>query len=204
MFRVLLWCTFFLGFSAFGQVQWNKTLKDLDLRGITIDMRFIQGLTLSTHRSEDVLLNTQSEGEYQLQYVVVTQHENHWLTVYPQRAPSFNSYNDKLSAHKVIAMNLEIRVPESIKVEIEANQGKLNVSGLYRELYIQLDEGSLKMSHIAEQSTIKTKGASVYLNIDSGTVETKSKKGKVVGFIAPNQNYHYDISSQYGPIFLNQ
>lgn len=204
MFKVLLWCTFFLGFSAFGQVQWNKTLNELDLKGITIDMRFIHGLTLSTHRSKDVLLNTQSEGEYQLQYVVVTQYDNHWLTVYPQRAPSFKSYNDKLSAHKVIAMNLEIRVPEYIKVEIEANQGNLNVSGLYRELYIQIDEGSLKMSHIAEQSTIKTKGASVYLNIDSGTVETKSEKGKVVGFIAPNRNHHYDISSQYGPIFLNQ
>jgi hypothetical protein len=204
VFKVLLWCTFFLGFSAFGQVQWNKTLNELDLKGITIDMRFIHGLTLSTHRSKDVLLNTQSEGEYQLQYVVVTQYDNHWLTVYPQRAPSFKSYNDKLSAHKVIAMNLEIRVPEYIKVEIEANQGNLNVSGLYRELYIQIDEGSLKMSHIAEQSTIKTKGASVYLNIDSGTVETKSEKGKVVGFIAPNRNHHYDISSQYGPIFLNQ
>ncbi len=204
MFKVLLWCTFFLGFSAFGQVQWNKTLNELDLKGITIDMRFIHGLTLSTHRSKDVLLNTQSEGEYQLQYVVVTQYDNHWLTVYPQRAPSFKSYNDKLSAHKVIAMNLEIRVPEYIKVEIEANQGNLNVSGLYRELYIQIDEGSLKMFHIAEQSTIKTKGASVYLNIDSGTVETKSEKGKVVGFIAPNRNHHYDISSQYGPIFLNQ
>ena len=204
MFRILLWCTFFLGFSAFGQVQWNKTLKDLDLRGITIDMRFIQGLNLTTHRSADVLLNTQSEGEYQLQYVVVTQHENRWLTVYPQRVPAFNNLNDKLSAHKVIAMNLEMRVPESIVVEIEANQGKLEVSGLYRELNVQLDEGSLKLSHRAEQSTIKTKGASVHLNVASGTVDSKSEKGLVIGQITPNPDYLYTISSQYGPIYLNQ
>lgn len=204
MCRFFLWCSLFLGISAFGQVQWSKTLKELDLRGVTIDMRFIQGLKLTTHASDEVALSTQSEGEYQLQYVVVTQHEDRWLTVYPQRVPAFNTPNDKLSAHKVIAMTLEMQIPEAIVVEIEATRGAIDISGRYRELKVQLDEGSLKMTHRAEQSVIKTKGASVFLNVDSGMIESNTETGRVIGSILPNQNYRYQISSQNGPIYLNQ
>ncbi len=193
-----------VGLVAHGQVQWNKTLSDLELRGITIDMRFIQGLQLSTHASKDVLLNTKSEGEYQMQYVVVTQQEDQWLTVYPQRVPAFNSLNDKLSAHKVIAMTLEMRIPEAVLVEIEAQQGRLEVSGLYRELNVQLDEGSLFMSHRAEQSTIKTKTAAVHLNVPSGHLDSHLEKGQIFGVINPNDNYRYTVSSQSGSLYLNQ
>jgi len=193
-----------MGLMARGQVQWNKTLADLDLRGITIDMRFIQGLQLSTHASKDVLLNTKSEGEYQMQYVVVTQQEDQWLTVYPQRVPAFNAHNDKLSAHKVIAMTLEMRIPEAVLVEIEAQQGRLEVSGLYRELNVQLDEGSLVLSHRAEQSTIKTKTAAVYLNVPSGHLDSHLEKGRIFGTIKPNENYRYTVNSQSGSLYLNQ
>lgn len=167
-------------------------------------MRFIQGLKLTTHSSDEVALSTQSEGEYQLQYVVVTQHEDRWLTVYPQRVPAFNTLNDKLSAHKVIAMTLEMQIPEAIVVEIEATRGAIDISGRYRELKVQLDEGSLKMTHRAEQSVIKTKGASVFLNVESGMIESNTETGRVIGSILPNQNYRYQISSQNGPIYLNQ
>jgi hypothetical protein len=108
--------------SILAQSKWEKKIDAPEVHSLSIELGFIQNLMVSTGNSDQYVIKTTSEGEYRDQVMLVSKEVDHWLEIYPQWAPSFIAPNDKLSAHKVRALNLELIVPKGKTLEIRGEQ----------------------------------------------------------------------------------
>ena len=190
--------------SIQAQSKWEKTIDAPEVHSLSIELGFIQNLMVSTGNSDQYVIKTSSEGEYRDQVMLVSKEVDHWLEIYPQWAPSFIAPNDKLSAHKVRAVNLELIVPRGKTLEIRGEQAVVSVLGEYKEVVLRLGSGRVNLEHSSEESDIRTDSADVFLTVPYGDVQASSAEGKVIGSIPLNTRFHYKLASEKGSIYLNK
>lgn len=190
--------------SILAQSKWEKKIDAPEVHSLTIELGFIQNLMVSTSNSDQYIIKTTSEGEYRDQVMLVSKEVDHWLEIYPQWAPSFIAPNDKLSAHKVRALNLELIVPKGKTLEIRGEQAVVSVLGEYKEVVLRLGSGRVNLEYSSEESDIRTDSADVFLTVPHGDIQASSAEGKVIGSIPFNTRFHYKLASEKGSIYLNK
>ena len=190
--------------SILAQSKWVKKIDAPEVHSLTIELGFIQNLMVSTSNSDQYIIKTTSEGEYRDQVMLVSKEVDHWLEIYPQWAPSFIAPNDKLSAHKVRALNLELIVPKGKTLEIRGEQAVVSVLGEYKEVVLRLGSGRVNLEYSSEESDIRTDSADVFLTVPHGDIQASSAEGKVIGSIPFNTRFHYKLASEKGSIYLNK
>ena len=201
--KALLLLTLVQG-SILAQSKWEKKIDAPEVHSLSIELGFIQNLMVSTGNSDQYVIKTSSEGEYRDQVMLVSKEVDHWLEIYPQWAPSFIAPNDKLSAHKVRALNLELIVPKGKTLEIRGEQAVVSVQGEYKEVVLRLGSGQVNLRYSSEESDIRTDSADVFLTVPYGDIQASSVEGKVIGSIPLNTRFHYKLASQKGSIYLNK
>ena len=75
-----------------------------------LDSDTVFTVRLSSEKTDKIRINTHVEGEYHENVVVNTSEENKTLTVTTGYSPFFEKENDKLAAHKVIAIDMELEI----------------------------------------------------------------------------------------------
>ena len=190
--------------SILAQSKWEKKIDAPEVHSLSIELGFIQNLMVSTGNSDQYIIKTTSEGEYRDQVMLVSKEVDHWLEIYPQWAPSFTAPNDKLSAHKVRALNLELIVPKGKTLEIRGEQAVVSVLGEYKEVVLRLGSGRVNLEYSSEESDIRTDSADVFLTVPYGDIQASSSEGKVIGSIPLNTRFHYKLASEKGSIYLNK
>jgi hypothetical protein len=200
----LLLLLFLVQGSLLAQSKWEKTIDAPEVHSLSIELGFIQNLLVSTGNSDQYVIKTTSEGEYRDQVMLVSKEVDHWLEIYPQWAPSFIAPNDKLSAHKVRALNLELVVPKGKTIEIRGEQAVVSVLGEYKEVVLRLGSGRVNLEYSSEESDIRTDSADVFLTVPHGDIQASSSEGKVIGSIPLNTRFHYKLASEKGSIYLNK
>ena len=190
--------------SLLAQSKWEKTIDAPEVHSLSIELGFIQKLLVSTCNSDQYIIKTTSEGEYRDQVMLVSKEVDHWLEIYPQWAPSFIAPNDKLSAHKVRALNLELVVPKGKTLEIRGEQAVVSVLGEYKEVVLRLGSGRVNLEYSSEESDIRTDSADVFLTVPHGDIQASSTEGKVIGSIPLNTRFHYKLASEKGSIYLSK
>ena len=201
--KALLLLTLVQG-SILAQSKWEKKIDAPEVHSLSIELGFIQNLMVSTGNSDQYVIKTSSEGEYRDQVMLVSKEVDHWLEIYPQWAPSFIAPNDKLSAHKVRALSLELIVPKGKTLEIRGEQAVVSVQGEYKEVVLRLGSGQVNLRYSSEESDIRTDSADVFLTVPYGDIQASSVEGKVIGSIPLNTRFHYKLASQKGSIYLNK
>lgn len=190
--------------SILAQSKWEKKIDAPEVHSLSIELGFIQSLMVSTGNSDQYVIKTTSEGEYRDQVMLVSKEVDHWLEIYPQWTPSFIAPNDKLSAHKVRALNLELIVPKGKTLEIRGEQAVVSVSGEYKEVVLRLGSGRVNLEYFSEESDIRTDSADVFLTVPYGDIQASSTEGKVIGSIPLNTRFQYKLASEKGSIYLNK
>lgn len=190
--------------SILAQSKWEKKIDAPEVHSLSIELGFIQNLMVSTGNSDQYVIKTTSEGEYRDQVMLVSKEVDHWLEIYPQWAPSFIAPNDKLSAHKVRALTLELIVPRGKTLEIRGEQAVVSVLGEYKEVILRLGSGRVNLEHSSEESDVRTDSADVFLTVPHGEIQASSSEGKVIGSIPLNTRFHYKLASEKGSIYLNK
>jgi hypothetical protein len=190
--------------SLFAQSKWQKIIDAPEVHSLSIELGFIQNLLVSTGSSDHYVIKTTSEGEYRDQVMLVSKEVDQWLEIYPQWAPSFIAPNDKLSAHKVRALNLELIVPKGKTLEIRGERAVVSVLGEYKEVILRLGSGRVNLEYASEESDIRTDSADVFLTVPYGDIHASSIEGKVIGSIPLNTRFHYRLASEKGSIYLNK
>ena len=119
---------------------------------------------ISNHR--DIILDTEiKDGELKI------------TSRYPQELAG--GY-DKLSAHKVFAMEVEIRVPEGLEVVITSNLASVIASGNFERFHADLKQGYCKLLDFSGSAVINTYSGDILVETDSGAIEAKSRHGKLI------------------------
>lgn len=128
------------------------------------------GVYISTNpKINELKIKYYSEGEYAQNIGFNFTEENKTLTVQTVFPEILTSGYDKLSAHKVFAVRLEIEIPEHKSVIIQSDLASVYGSGNYTYFEAELKSGRCELHQFSGKALVNTfKG-----DIEVGTLEEK-------------------------------
>ena len=159
---------------------------------------------LSTHNSNEIILAASLEGEYQNDIVVSSIQEGATLFLETKFQMLFNNPNDKLSAHKIVSVFLDIVLPKGLSVKLLGNSTKIDLSGEYNKVEIHNIDENIILQNVEGNILAKSFSGSIILNIESGEVSANSKFGSVYSGTILKGKSNFIVNTVNGSIYINK
>lgn len=182
----------------------KKTLINPQTRYIEIDVTNCFELNVSTSANDHLQVAATIDGEYSKDLIVKIVEEGSTIGIKTDFRPNFVNPNDKLSAHKVVSIALNITLPEHKGVKIHGGSCNVVAQGLYNNLEVILNDGFCIINSVSENTNVSTKSGSITLSCDRGEIQAKSKYGKVIGDSIPRGGNTFVLNSITGHINLKK
>jgi len=167
---------------------------------LIFDLDNVFTIKLSSTKSNKVIIKAISEGEYANHFVINKKQENHTLYVSGNIAFTFPNNQDKLSAHKVHAIAVEIFVPEHLRTLISSDIGNTSITGGYVSLGTNLHSGDCYLNNVSGDFDIKTVDGDISLTTNSGVINAISKTGTITQEVLPNGKSSFELKTAKGNI----
>lgn len=136
-------------------------------------------ITISASNTDRIRLITHSEGEYFNQILVQTKVDNGNLSIKTSYPHELTGGFDKLSAHKVFSLEIELEIPKDLEISVDSNIASLITSGSFSQLTANLKDGYCDLKDFAGNATINTYDGNIRVETSSGFVDAESRNGTV-------------------------
>jgi len=150
---------------------------DDSITRLLFDLDNVFTIKLSSTKSNQVVIKAISEGEYANHFVITEKRDSHALHISGNIAFTFPNYQDKLSAHKVHAIVIEIIVPEHLQTFVSSDIGNVSITGMYSFLSTNLFSGNCYLNMVSGIFDLKTVNGDINLTTKKGVVNAVSKSG---------------------------
>jgi hypothetical protein len=204
---IRLWFfTAFLLFSqgALGQKVIKKSIIHPGISFISIDANNCYSVSLITRKGEEMSVTAQMDGEYNPDLLINIKEEGSALLISAGFQPNFVIPNDKLSAHKVVSIALQLTLPELKSVSLFGTSANVSVFGDYRDLRISLNDGQCLLTGVSEYVEVITQSGDIEVKDSAADIEASSKFGKVLKNGMPPGSHQYILTTITGNITLNK
>ncbi len=164
---------------SFGQTDTRELIDAENIKSIRINTDEVYLLKITSSASSEINIKTHSEGEYFNEIQLQTRikgTELEILTKYPERL--VNGF-DKLSAHKVFSLEIELRIPEGLEIFITSNIASLETNGDFESISADLKQGYCKLENFEGAAVINTYSGNILVETSSGLIEASSRNGDV-------------------------
>jgi hypothetical protein len=193
----------------FSQKIIEREIDVSNFNGIEIITKTIYSIKISTTKTEKVSIQTKIEGENFEQVMLTVFTENNLLkldAVYPSY---FEATDDKLAAHKVLAIEMKVIITEGFSVYINSSLASVSGNGNYKNFDSFLNEGNCLLENFTGNANLQTKKGWIHVFVneylsESFYAEAKSKKGKVINTLAGSGKYKIYAESVMGNISLQK
>lgn len=147
-----------------------------DVSSVVFDLEEVFSINLKSTKTPLITLNAISEGEYANHFLITDTTQDETLIVSGKIGFTFPNKQDKLSAHKVHAITIEITVPEWLQVTLNSAIGNLNIEGYYNELTANSKSGNCELLDVSGQLAVQTINGDIHIKTKKGHVIAESKK----------------------------
>lgn len=175
----LVFVILFFGISAFAQKETSSTIDANGIRAISIRSDEVFKIRISTAPVQTITIKTRADGEYYNNISLDSQVNGETLVLTSRFREILQSGFDKLSAHKVFAMEVELEVPEGLSVEIISNLASVLANGEYERLFVQLKSGFCSLKEFSGDAVVNTFDGDVEAETSNARVEASSRHGTV-------------------------
>lgn len=124
-------------------------------------------------------VKSKSEGVYENQMRLDYEQNEEELRLFTTFPQLLSSGFDKLSSHKVLVFEVEIKVPENTQLYLESNVGFVEVSGKFYSFTADLKYGDIDLKPFTGKAKISTYRGHINLSTQDAKVEAISRKGEV-------------------------
>ncbi|PHS65733.1 MAG: hypothetical protein COB12_06585 [Flavobacterium sp.] len=198
----------FLG-NVFSQKVIEREFNASDITTIEINSEVIYHIKITSEKTEQIKIKTQVEGENYENVVLGIIEENNTLHIKTSFTPFFEAKNDKLAAHKVISIEMELIVPERMAIKIIAEIASVETFGKYKDVSVLLENGNCSLANFKGNAMLKTKQGFITVYASKETLGIAvSKKGAVVNKLSKSNvkslKYRIEAESFKGNISLFQ
>ena len=139
------------------------------------------------------------EGEYYRDLNIITSTKHKQILLSCELAEDFEIPNDKLSAHKVFSVTMDIYIPKKLKVQLEGDGTQVHAKGSYTRFLAILISGNFTLTDFTSEAKIQTKKGNIhYINKKMPALETNTnqraifyEKGKKIELKADNGKITY-------------
>lgn len=192
MKKVTLIILLFCCHGLIAQKQTERLIDAAKLERIVLQSDEIYRITVSTAPVETISIKSRADGEYYNNISLDTEVVGKQLFLKSRFREILQSGFDKLSAHKVFAMEIELVIPEAIKLEVNSNVASVYISGIYDRVLVQLKGGSCYLKNFSGDALINTFDGNIEVVTRAAKIEADSRHGKIE--IPENSSGIYNIS----------
>jgi len=182
----------------------KKSFVNTSISAIQIDVSKCFELNIENSDTDVMIVSATIDGEYRKDLLLNVKEEGTTLFIGADFQPNFKNPNDKLSAHKVISIALDIKLPEGKNVNIYGTHCNVSIQGVYEKVKVTLNDGSTKLCNVSGRAEVSAQSGNIYVKTHKANIISNSKYGKVTGDEILSGNSTYICSTITGNIFLNR
>lgn len=184
---------------CFAQKVTQQTFSTYEIDEIRIDTDKIFQLNIISTNDNVIKIETKMEGEYFRDLNIITSTKNRQIQVSCEFAENFEIPNDKLSAHKVFSVVMDIYIPKTLKVQLEGDGTQIHIKGNYKRFLAILISGNFTLTNFTSEAKIQTKKGNIqYIDGKTPALEMHTnhhaifyKSGKKIELKADNGKITY-------------
>lgn len=163
--------------SCFSQKITQQTFSIHEIEEIRINTDKIFQLNIFSTTDTTLKIETKMEGEYFKDVNITSFTKNKQFQLSCELAEGFEIPNDKLSAHKVFSVSMNIYIPTQLKVQLEGDATQIYVTGTYKKFLAILISGNYTLENFHSEAKIQTKKGNIhYISQKIPTFEKKSDR----------------------------
>ncbi|MEM7084764.1 MAG: DUF4097 family beta strand repeat-containing protein [Bacteroidota bacterium] len=118
-------------------------------------------IIITSEPTERVSVRAKVEGEHSENVALLISEENKTLSISSGFTPFFVKQNDKLAAHKVISIEMEIRVPQDMKVLVKGAIVSVETKGTFKEILLDLRNGNCVLTHFKGNAQLTSRNGDI-------------------------------------------
>ncbi|MGJ5642768.1 hypothetical protein [Formosa sp. S-31] len=188
-------------FSVFAQKHIEKHINNAGISTVYINGNTCYKIHVTTKKSESMAIKTRIAGEHYEDMMIISEQKSDTLFIRSGFHPLFTADNDKLSAHKVMSIEMEVELPEHLNLYVHSDIGLVEVIGQYNNAILELRDGSCSLYHFQGNARVNTVNGDIKVETNYTKVTAESRHGiLLLSPLVPGQNeimlksIHGDIS----------
>ena len=191
--------------KGFSQKTMEKIWGNAEITTIEIVSDEVSLVTISSNKSDTIKLKTKVEGENYEYIMLEVLKKDHLLAIRPIFTPFFEANNDKLAAHKVVAIEMELEIPEKTAIFIGSSLASVKTQGIFNQIHLELRNGNCELLDFQGNATLATRNGSIaVIAQENVSAKAQSKRGKVKNNLFKAAKYFIEAKSINGDISLQK
>ena len=198
---ILLIIFTFTAVNAQKMVQKEWASQQVDT--IFIQSNALYSIRIKSEETENIQLETNVEGEVYEAVVVNALLEGRTLQIKTGYSPYFSPKNDKLAAHKVLSIEMQLIIPKDIAVVIFSKTASVLMSGEISYFETALESGNCSFEDFRGDARLFSDSGDI--NVEAQTMvggRAVSEKGRVQNELPLSGTYFIEAESNRGDIGL--
>lgn len=171
----LLLILFSLSLQA--QKETSRIVDATDLESIIVDSDEVYRITIKASPVKSITIKTKADGEYFRDITLEQEILHHMFYLRSQYRKILQSGFDKLSAHKVFSMEVEMEIPIGMHVEVRSNVASVFLYGTFKDVILELKTGSAFLKSFRGNAVVNTFGGNIEVETGDVDVEANSRNG---------------------------
>lgn len=193
------------GADGISQKILEKQFDASEITHLSIYSEMINKLTIVSEKTDKITIITKVAGEHFENVLVTSSEEFKTLKIGTTYSPYFKAENDKLAAHMVISIEMEVTIPKFMNIDIETKIASVWASGKYTNFKASLEYGNCDLNEFLGNADLKVLYGHIVVYAGKNTSgKAFSQKGTVINYLPVNGKYSILAESREGDISLLQ
>lgn len=194
-----------LSSTVIAQKRLEKSFDATGIDNIIVEGNGIYTITITTAQVNVITLKATIQGETFENLLITEKQKLGTITFSLEYSPFFKPENDKLAAHKVVAVELFLEVPENKTVKVNSDLALFKGSGRFKEIEVSLKQRDCYLSNFLGNGVFQTlKGDIIIEALSEVSGTAKTQKGSVINTLKKHQKFKISAESKHGNIHLSQ
>lgn len=185
----------------------NQRVLEVEVNGIEVfqfDLEAVAHLNIQTHEENKIVIEVFAEGEYQDELFFTESIVGEVFQFSTNADILLQDGFDKLSAMKVFAVEINIKLPTSKRVEINSTSASVYGNGKFFQLDVSLKNGSIELSPFEGNAHLSTYTGNIFLATSDAKVVANSRNGIVDVVDFDFEDNYVEITTVDGNIEVKQ
>ena len=183
----------------------QKEFSSEEIHTLSIEDDAIFKISAQTSKEETIKIVFHISGEHSESVIIEEKIEEDKLSIKTGFAPFFVMEDDKLAAHKVMAVEMELIIPQTISIEIKSKLASVETRGPIGNLAISLGNGSCSLKGFKGNAHLKTVAGNITVQAQKDVSgKAISKNGTVQNDLSSIGEFFIEAESINGNIMLLQ
>jgi DUF4097 and DUF4098 domain-containing protein YvlB len=187
-----------------GQKKSQEIIAAEGITSVRINSDEIFKIDVFTSKTDKITIKSGIAGETFETMRVNSEVKNGFLEITASRNPLFQDIDDKLAAHKVLSIVLEINIPENLEFWVDSSLAAVNMQGIYGLIELNLGRGDCRLDHFRGSGTINTLSGNINVNTQNCKIDASSRHGKENINSRALGGHHLELMSIAGNITVTQ